>query len=169
VIGGQRVSGRYYDNHVKFNLLYKNTTCSGGSAQTSISDPSAVILTGNAIVTAPPGFIDEAESDLELAAGSPMIDGVMVPVTDASYFFDGFGIPGETGDVIQLEGQGVTAVVLAVNYSTNTLTLDRPLTWTAGQGVSLSYRGASPDVGAFEFDGADEPPMAPTNLRIIGN
>ena len=32
------------------------------------------------------------------------------------------------------------------------MTLDRQLTWSSGQGVSLSYSGTKPDLGAFEFE-----------------
>jgi hypothetical protein len=88
-------------------------------------------------------------------------------VADAIYFFDGNGIAGEKGDTIQL-GPGQIAVVMSVNYDTNTLTLDRSLTWTAGQGVSLQYAGNAMDQGAYEYGSASTPaPAPPTNLRII--
>ena len=54
------------------------------------------------------------------------------------------------GDRIQLQGQSQTAGITSVDYSTNQLTVDTPLTWTAGLGVSLPYSGSAPDVGAFE-------------------
>jgi hypothetical protein len=71
-------------------------------------------------------------------------------VADASYFYDGYGIPGELGDEIQLQGQATVARVLAVDLATNRLTLDRSLSWTAGTGVSLRYTGSKPDPGAYE-------------------
>jgi hypothetical protein len=111
-----------------------------------------------------PGFRDEAAYDFTLLSTSPMVDagaflayaasdgsGVTVPVDDAGYFHDGFGIAGAGGDLVQLEGQTVTATVIEVNYETNRLTLDRPLTWKAGQGVSLAYAGLAPDIGANEL------------------
>jgi parallel beta-helix repeat protein len=80
------------------------------------------------------------------AAGS----GTSLPVEDASFFYDGYQIPGESGDVIQLEGQTQTATIVSIDYSSNTLTLDAPLDWTDNQGVSLRYNGSAPDVGAHE-------------------
>jgi hypothetical protein len=122
-----------------------------------------VILENNVIATSSPGFVDEAGGDFRLAPGSPMIDagafltkavaagsGTELPVADASWFYDGHGIPGETGDEIQLEGQREVARVTAVDLAANRLQLDRALTWTAGQGVALRYGGSRPDVGAYE-------------------
>ncbi|OHB65643.1 MAG: hypothetical protein A2Y76_04445 [Planctomycetes bacterium RBG_13_60_9] len=131
------------------------------------------VFTGN--LEADPGFVDAANHDYHLAATSPMIDtgtfltqaaeagsGASLRVADAGYFRDSFGLPAEPGDLIQLEGQTATARITAVDYSTNTLLLDRALTWTAGQGVSLAYEGAGPDVGAYEYaPTANRPPYAP--------
>jgi len=119
-----------------------------------------------------PQWVNEAGHDYHLRAGSPMIDagvfltttaaagsGTQLTVADASYFCDGFGIPGLTGDVIQLEGQTETATITAVNYATNTLTLSRSLTWMAGKGVALAFAGTKPDLGAFEYLAANTPPQ----------
>jgi len=111
-----------------------------------------------------PQFLDAPNWDFHLTGGSPMIDagahltavaadssGPELLVADAKYFCDGFGIDGVAGDVIRLEGSAQTARVLAVDYGTNTLTLDRPVSAVVGQGVSLDYLGAAPDIGAFEY------------------
>jgi len=111
-----------------------------------------------------PGFNDEASYDFTLKGASPMIDagiflaqaagsgsGTTLAVDDARYFHDGFGIEGVAGDRIQLEGQTDTATVVGIDYDANTLTLDRSLSWSAGQGVSLAYQGAAPDIGAHEW------------------
>ncbi len=155
---------RYFGNLVKNNLFYKNTDCAGHAVQTSIGNGAAVKMQGNAIVTESPRFVDEARKDLRLAAGSPMIDagtfvtravgagtGEVVRVEDAGYFYDGFGIPGETGDIIQLEGGSSTARVVRIDYANRTLTLDRSITWAHGQQLHLRYSGAGPDMGAYEF------------------
>ena len=99
--------------------------------------------------------------DFRLQAGSPAIDrgvflttataggsGTVVAVADPHYFIDGFGIV--LGDEIQLEGQTASARIVSVDYAAKTLTLDQPLTFTAGQGVALKYSGKAPDIGAFE-------------------
>jgi hypothetical protein len=56
-----------------------------------------------------------------------------------------------------------------VDYSTNTLSFERSLTWTANQGVCLKYAGAAPDIGAFEH-GAENPviPSAGT-MHVVVN
>jgi hypothetical protein len=174
-------TSRYYDQRVKNNLLYRNVTCSGGAQQTNIRDTGAVILTNNGLETSAPGFVNETLNDFRLAVGSRMIDaggplttataagsGTSLRVEDASYFYDGYTIPGEVGDSIQIIGQPATAVVVAINYATNTLTLDSSLTWAAGAGVALRHSGARPDLGAFEFGApVSTAPRPPTNLRII--
>ena len=62
---------------------------------------------------------------------------------------DGWGII--DGDLIQLEGQTQTARVIAIDYDSNVITVDRSLKWNKAQGVSLPYTGIAPDVGAYEF------------------
>ena len=113
---------------------------------------------------ADPEFTDPSNYDFRLQPGSPMIDAgafltktansgensTLMQVADAGWFTDGFGIIG--GDTIQLEGQPGRAIIVSVDYSTGTLTLDRSLSWSDGQGVSLRYGNARPDIGAFEFD-----------------
>ena len=57
--------------------------------------------------------------------------------------------PGEQGDVIQI---GVNVVrVLKVDAPSRKLRIDRKITWKAGDGVSLPWKGARPDIGAFEL------------------
>jgi hypothetical protein len=64
-------------------------------------------------------------------------------------FTDGAGLT--DGDMIQLEGQTQTALIMSIDYPANTLTIDRSLTWTNGLGVSLPYVGSAPDMGAYEY------------------
>jgi cysteine-rich repeat protein len=124
-----------------------------------------------------PGFVDAVGRDYNLLPGSPMIDagtfltttsgassGVSMAVADARYFFDGFGISGEVGDIIELD-DGQTARILSINYATNTLTLDASLTWSLGQGIALAYSGSAPDIGAFEFAGTS---VCGNNVQEVG-
>ena len=111
-----------------------------------------------------PLFVDAANHDFHLQGDSQMIDagtflaktdgagnGTSMKVLDATYFCDGFRIEGEKGDLIQLEGDTKTAHVINIDYANNTLTLDQPLSWTSGKGVSLAYSGSAPDIGAYEY------------------
>lgn len=164
IVGNTGQVAQYYDNRARNNILYKNSDCSGAGGQTLVADPSRVILSDNQILVANPGFADENARDFRLVAASPMIDaaayltttvdagsGTSLPVADAFYFYDGYGIPGELGDIVQLQGQTQTARVVSVDLVTRRLLLDQPLTWSSGQGVSLEFAGNGPDYGAFEY------------------
>ncbi|MCD6303982.1 MAG: right-handed parallel beta-helix repeat-containing protein, partial [Planctomycetes bacterium] len=130
-------------------------------------------------VVADPLLASPQRNDFALRAGSPGIDrgafltqttaagsGTVLPVRDAGWFCDGFGIPTVRGDVIQLAGQDRTARVVKVDYGANVLYLAGVLSWRAGQGVALRYLGRAPDVGAREFvAGGNAPPIAEFTVR----
>ena len=168
LIGYSGSPKQYSDNRAINNLFYKNRDCDGKGGQMSIADRSAVITVGNAVEAGDPGFVDELKPDLHLKRDSPMIDragpltvtradgdGTTMPVADVFWFSDGFTIPGEVGDEIQLLGATDTARVTHIDYAARTLTLDRALSWRSGQGVALKFLGLAPDFGAAEYDGAD--------------
>jgi len=109
-----------------------------------------------------PRFVNAEQRDFRLRHDSPLIDrgafltrttgagqGSTLPVEDAMYFSGGWGIV--QGDMIQLEGGRQTARIVKIDYDKHALTLDRPLQWRKGQGISLPYNGTAPDIGAFEF------------------
>lgn len=161
VIGSDSSSSSFRDNVVRFNVLWQNVDCDGAPAQINVRNPTAVILSDNAIVDTDPGFV--GSGDFGLSAASPLIDtaafltetradgsGTTLQVVDSTVFFDGRGIEGELGDRIQLDAQTERATIVSIDFESHTLTLDRPLTWTAGHGVSLAYEGSAPDPGAFE-------------------
>lgn len=118
------------------------------------------------IVGCEPQLRHDGEGDLRLSPGSPAIDagrplttatsagqGTTLTVADAGYFVDGWGrLP---GDLIRI-GDAIARAV-AIDYERQTLTLDRPLTWRAGDGVSLAWAGAAPDIGAYEAGAATLP------------
>ena len=112
-----------------------------------------------------PGFVNDSGLNVHLVAGSALIDAgafltraigagtsTSLPVADASWFFDGFEIPGEQGDFVQLEGQALAVRVLDIDYATNTLVLESAVTWTDGQGVTQAFEGSAPDVGVYEWE-----------------
>jgi Right handed beta helix region len=163
LVGNNGDSRQYYDNRAVNNLFYKNSDCEGKGDQVSIAVPSAVIAESNAVESRDPGFVDEAKPDLHLKADSRMVDhagpltttsgagqGSELPVRDVLWFYDGFTIPGESGDEIQLLGTTDTARIVSINYKNSTLVLDRPLSWRGGQGVALKFAGIAPDFGADE-------------------
>ena len=108
--------------------------------------------------------MDTSGSDFRLQPGSALIDaGAFVTTTvgagvkstemrvkDPAYFYDGFGIEGETGDTIQFQGQAVTARIKQVDLKSGLLTIDHPLSWSDGQEITLAYQGKGPDIGAYE-------------------
>lgn len=121
-----------------------------------------------------PDFVDEENYNFHLNEASPMIDrgafltktngigsSASLTVSDAKYFYNGFGIEGVVGDFIQLEGSTDIAQVLDIDYDTNTLQLDRSITWTHNQGVSLTFSGEKPDIGAYEYIETLTPPDEP--------
>ncbi len=166
IIGDSTTNSRFRDNLVINNLLYLNTACDQTTMlQTNIANPDTVILSDNIIASDTPGFIDAKAQDFRLSPTSPYINtgvfiteavsagsGTLLPITNAGFFTDGFGIADEIGDLIQLAGEPSTVRVIAIDYTNNTLTLDRPLTWEKDQGVHLEYVGNKPEPGAFEFE-----------------
>lgn len=96
--------------------------------------------------------------------------GRVLPVDDARWFFDGFGIPGERGDLIFVGPSKQPAIVVKADASNSQLTLDRDLEWRKGDGVSLAYAGKAPDLGAYESEAESEPwyraPKIRSGLRM---
>jgi hypothetical protein len=158
-------------NTIVNNILHDNLE---GKSVTGYGEAGPQNIHDNWMDEGDPGFMDgtlptdtsdASLPDFRLKAESPCIDkgvflttvtsadgaGTRFAVENAGYFFDGWGIPGETGDTIQFEGYRETAVITNVDYDGNVITVDRALTWKRGLGVSLAYAGTSPDMGAHEF------------------
>ncbi|MFP4192875.1 MAG: right-handed parallel beta-helix repeat-containing protein [Candidatus Hydrogenedentota bacterium] len=120
---------------------------------------------------AQPGFVDAAQYQHGLSedsplrnAGSPLAhaqgDGEeddVLPVTDPRAFYDGYGIPGEEGDLVAVGTPHQLARVTEVDSDEGVLILDREMTWADGDPVSLPWSGAKPDIGVHEH-GADGRP-----------
>ena len=107
-----------------------------------------------------PMMLNAPGYDVHLFGGSPCIDagraltatssggsGTSVPIADATYFTDGFGlIP---PDEIQIGPEVVN--IVSVNYGTSVITIDRSISWTNGAPVSLPWNGSAPDIGIYEY------------------
>jgi hypothetical protein len=112
-----------------------------------------------------PLFVGSEANDFHLKDGSPMIDAgafltrttgsgvdsTEMRVEDPMFFYDGFGIEGEKGDLVQPKGQKETARVIHIDYPNKTLKLDHQLSWKDGQEITLAYSGDGPDIGAYEM------------------
>jgi len=83
---------------------------------------------------------------IRTAAGS----GTSFTVEDPNYFYDGYGISGEQGDLIKL-GNGQIARINSINYTNGSMILDRVISWSDGEKVALDYDGSAPDIGAYEY------------------
>ena len=119
-------------------------------------------------INAEPGFMHAQNNDFQLRADSPCIDagraltrtmragdGRELPVADAGYFYDGFGIEGERGDWIAIgEGDNIARIErIEFNYyQPDIIVLDRDMTWESKAPVSLPWIGEAPDIGAYEHD-----------------
>jgi hypothetical protein len=110
-----------------------------------------------------PAFVSTALYDHRLQPTSPLLDiaapltrtsnagqGDVLPVEDALYFYDGFGLLGEKGDLIAVGDARRVARVVRVDTASQTLQLDRPLAWEQGEIVNLAWTGLGPDIGAYE-------------------
>ena len=116
-----------------------------------------------------PKFTDAAGSDFTLNASSPCMDagswltttngggtGATITVHEASYFFAGLTDIGANDEDIDGDnifvGDDKNLEIIAVDYNDETITVNRSITWTDEEDVSLSsYYGSSPDIGAYEF------------------
>ncbi|MGQ9731959.1 MAG: hypothetical protein ACUVX8_11900, partial [Candidatus Zipacnadales bacterium] len=130
-----------------------------------------------------PLFCDLQADDYRLRKGSPCLNagepltrvmatgsGREMLVDDARAFYDGWGIPGERGDLIFIGSAKTRAVVVKADIERNTLTLDREVAWQEGEGVFLPYTGKAPDLGAYERDAEHESwytaPTIPPGLQL---
>lgn len=128
-------------------------------------------------IPADPQFVaadPQSPEDFALQPGSPAIDaavpltwtrsggnGRVVPVEDAAYFSDGFGVA--LGDMIRI-GQSRPARIMEIDYAKSTITLSDPIQWEQGAPVSLDFHGAAPDIGAIEFGAELRRPKPPGGL-----
>jgi len=124
-------------------------------------------------VESDPLFVSQVGHDYTLQSGSPAIDeginltevhaddidsGTALIVKDANWFYDGWGIAGETGDYVCIGSDVTPRLISSINYGTNTLTLASAPARSEDDFVYLAtsstrcYYGTAPDIGAFEYD-----------------
>jgi hypothetical protein len=94
---------------------------------------------------------------------SPNGSGQTIIVDDPIYFYDGWGIPGEVGDMIYTS-TGQSARINTVNYTSGEITLNSSIKWTKGDGITtVNYSGNAPDIGAYEYGATTQTCSDPAN------
>jgi hypothetical protein len=134
---------------------------------------------------ADPKFVNAAGLNFNLQSTSVLVDAgawlttitsasasaqTSFKVADARYFYDGWNIPSERGDVIKTQGGEVTTIK-SISYETNTITVNVPIDIVKGEGLALNYSGSAPDIGAHEYqspkrDVVSLPLFPPKGLKI---
>jgi hypothetical protein len=122
--------------------------------------------------------------NFNLNPGSPAIDAAVnltnasnggsgsttLVVADANYFIDGWGIPGVNRDSIRIDNTEPVGVA-RVDYSTNTITLDSPRSWSSSARIyyfrSDRFQGNAPDIGAHESGGSSLVSKVPTTPVLV--
>jgi hypothetical protein len=142
-----------------------------------------------------PNFVNVSANNFNLQAGSPAIaagtylttangsgtGSTSLVVNDAYYFQDSYGLSNAYStvhpDCIAVATVSNHVCVTAVNYSTNTLTLASPISWSNGSHIWLYSKsdgvqvltGSAPDMGAYPYGVGATPPAAPTGLAAVVN
>jgi hypothetical protein len=161
-------SGVADNNQIQNNLFY------GNISEMAVIQIKDNIYTANRLneeyshhcsenLNADPGFISNDDRCFALNAMSIAKNGgtfltrtsapgrgSVIPVEDARYFYDGFGIEGEKGDLIIIGPSKLMARVIISDMERNELTIDRELIWKEGEHVSLPFPGSTPDIGAIQ-------------------
>lgn len=141
--GGEDLYAPTQAGHDQWNSDHAQN--SGGFVTTQT--PSQLFVNPLALDMTPAGGSDLVDAGAFLTTTASTGSGTVVPVADASWFTDGWGVI--PGDQIVV-GSNPAVIVLNVNESTHELTVGPSITWSAGDPVSLVYQGLAPDVGAAE-------------------
>jgi hypothetical protein len=142
---------------------------------------------------ADPLFNNYSQGDYSLSSSSParnagtnltIVNGAIssstsLVVKDATYFQDGWTIPGVQGDCIAVTTINNHVCITAVNYATNTLTLSSPISaangdpvwiYSISDGTVVLTDSTGPDLGAVPYaSSSSSGPTAPTGLAAIVN
>jgi hypothetical protein len=115
----------------------------------------------HSILNQDPGFENYPGDDFRLQQNSPAVDsagpltttvsagsGTQIAVYDSGYFIDGWGRG--LGDWISV-GTNTPVQITNINYKTNTITMDRSISWNSGDSVNYAHLGSNLDRGAYEY------------------
>lgn len=153
----------YGGNSICYTNFTNYKTATGQDANSMSLDPKFTNISGNDITLQSDSPCIDAGDFLTKTTGSGT--GTVIPVEDARYFHDGYGIAGVSGDTIKIGSN--TATVTDIDYGANTITINKSISWNNGDGVSYSYSGSAPDIGAYEYISVDTtPPASPTGLTV---
>lgn len=144
----------YYPSNGRFNY--------NGTGDYSFSEWQTITGMDSHSLAENPNFINAPNHDFQLQANSPCIDagdfltrtigsgsGTVIPIEDARYFCDGYdGL--FTGDFVRV-GLNRTVKIVNVDYPNNKIIVTPNISWNDDEGVSLSFTGSKPDIGACEF------------------
>jgi len=156
-----------------YNLFYETTNSPGAyvwtvsSSDIPLSDVKNYYNQENNSIEGNPDFTAPGLNDYTLTSESPARNigswlariisasnpggDTTFTVDDPNWFYDGWTLPGEAGDVIKTEN-GQSATITSINYSTGQIIVNIPISWTQDEGISLHYEGSKPDIGAWEYD-----------------
>ncbi len=172
------LTGNIFMNNIVYNSFTKdiacNTTCQSNNiftdnwvtangdplfVNTDVSDPTSTTLP-DLRVNSGSGVIDDGVN-LTQANGSGTSSTTLI-VDDALYFQDGSrgsSLSNIQADWIAIGTVSNTVQISSINYSTNTITLTSPMTWSDNASIwvykdsagRIVLRGSAPDVGAYEY------------------
>jgi hypothetical protein len=186
-----------FSNVYDGNLLYRADSPAwiryshlGGQSYYSLDEAKSALPTlwGPRNIAGQPRFVDEAHGDYRLSVESPAIDAgihltvatvgggnaTALPVRDAGYFTDGWGII--EPDSIRIDGAvpSETVGIAAIDYVTHTITLASSRSWSPGARIwyyrTDRFRGSAPDIGALEYAGgaiSPPPPAIPAQPALL--
>ena len=203
--GGQNTNDRFVRNvfgNPVGDILQKIISTKNGtmavsaaaSALRSTVDPGFATMNGFPnVYDATPGFVNYTGDDFKLPEGNKYIDAgapltqvssgdvsssATLSVDDSRFFQDGMGIPNINADWIAVGSVTNIVQINSINYSSQSITLVKPITRKKGDPVWLYARsngervlyGSAPDIGAYESISISPPPgrtplRAPTNLK----
>jgi hypothetical protein len=164
------------NGYVFNNILYKSARATSNDIVTVVPGSSAFVSNNACEYGYDPGcsvisgisFSDYAHDDLHLKSNSSARSagkaiatvssntgsGTSFAVVDAGFFVGSLGVydptGAEIGDLIKVASNPAVKIT-SINYDTNTITIDSPISWNNGDPITLAYQDSTPDIGAYEY------------------